>query len=332
MIKNRFFIAFLILSFASNNHTMEPIEEPMSKELTWQDYIAYIGDVLLGDAELITDESSPLAQLPLEIKSKVVSFLITENVTNNLKSCGKTINSLAQLTSKLNKLINNPDFCLKLIKNLAQRFNCSDQKAAEALQTEEAKRRLQIQKKFLAMCRDMDKTRFDHYFNSLYTEYQEYVDLNFTYYLRGFEQSLPTNLLIVSIVTDDITKSRAKTNYLLNTHAINVNNEGYGISPLTFAIQIQNLSIMQLLCNYPTININQKNKSSGDTPLITTIVDNNTNLEFKLNGVQLLLNAGADPELANSNGLTPLQAAKESGDQEIIDLIQNAIDNKHGKK
>ena len=48
--------------------------------------------------------------------------------------------------------------------------------------------------------------------------------------------------------------------------------------------------------------------------------------------IKLLLNAGADPEIVGINDFTSSDAARQTGDQEIIDLIQNAIDKKHRKE
>src|SRR5579862_5307448 len=140
------FIALLLLAATFNTHKTHTME-PISEEPTWQDYTAYVGAILLGDAELVTDESSPLSQLSLEMRSKIVSFLLTGKNTNDLQTCAKTINALAQVNKNLNELINDPHFCLQLIKRLAQRFNCSDFTAVAALKTKEARQRLLLQTK-----------------------------------------------------------------------------------------------------------------------------------------------------------------------------------------
>jgi ankyrin repeat protein len=51
-----------------------------------------------------------------------------------------------------------------------------------------------------------------------------------------------------------------------------------------------------------------------------------------LDTIKYLLECGADPEVANVYGLTPLEGAQYSGNQEIIDLIQDAINQKHKKE
>ena len=42
-----------------------------------------------------------------------------------------------------------------------------------------------------------------------------------------------------------------------------------------------------------------------------------------------LLTAGADPELANNYGITPLDAVRFLANEEIMLIIQHAIDQKH---
>ncbi len=46
--------------------------------------------------------------------------------------------------------------------------------------------------------------------------------------------------------------------------------------------------------------------------------------------IQLLLNHGADPELADDKGITPLEAAIELDDIKIVQMIHNAINKKYG--
>ena len=81
---------------------------------------------------------------------------------------------------------------------------------------------------------------------------------------------------------------------------------------------------VKCLLEYPGIHINQQN-FRGSTALTMAIFDRNIPI------IELLIDAGADPEIANDNGFTLLQIAQETNNQKIIDLIQNAINKKHGK-
>ncbi|HEX4068526.1 MAG TPA: ankyrin repeat domain-containing protein, partial [Candidatus Babeliales bacterium] len=86
------------------------------------------------------------------------------------------------------------------------------------------------------------------------------------------------------------------------------------------------INATKCLLNNPNIAINQQTKTEGWTALLMAIGHRNTLI------LKLLFDANADPELANNDGLTPLQFAEQIKNQEIIDLIRDAIDKKHGKK
>jgi uncharacterized protein len=99
-----------------------------------------------------------------------------------------------------------------------------------------------------------------------------------------------------------------------------------GITPLMLAVMGKNTDTIQCLLTNPNIAID-KQDITGTTALMGAI------LFFKdALIVKQLLDANANPELADNNGLTPLAAAQQTGDQEIIDLIQNAIDKKHKRE
>jgi ankyrin repeat protein len=361
MIKNRFFISFLILSFTCNTHTMKR-----------------------RFRENKSSSAASFANLPSELRQYFIELLSITSTAETIQEAGKIINALAQTNQELNELINKPKFCLMLIKNLAKQFHCSDQEATEALQTEEAKKRLEIQQKFFDAC--------DHgnikTLNLLYKEYQEYVDLNFIFYYFANEKKIETTLLMIAAENNNcplieillkyganINRTDSDRDTALTIAAINKNlnamqcllnnsdiaidqKNNVGATVLMQAIPTDNCSIIQTLLNYGA-NINATS-FDGITPLIAAAFDekvnaikcllknpiividqqNNYGLTaligaiYKKNKliIKLLLDAGADPELTTYNDFTPLQAAQKTGDQEIIDLIQNAIDKKHGKK
>src|SRR6266446_10297661 len=88
-------------------------------------------------------------QLIPELKAYLIESLASMSTATTLEEATKTINALAQTNKELNQLINDPAFCLKLIKHLAQKFNCTDEKAAKTLQTKAAKERSELQSQFL---------------------------------------------------------------------------------------------------------------------------------------------------------------------------------------
>jgi len=85
-----------------------------------------------------------------------------------------------------------------------------------------------------------------------------------------------------------------------------------------------------LYCENSTLIINQQN-NRGETALLHCLIKRKA---YYLAGktfisiVQELLERGADPELGNKEGITPLMAAYDLKNDVVIDLIKQAIQNK----
>lgn len=319
-------IVFLPLISALTIHTME-IQPTIAEQPTFSDYIIYIGDILLGNIQLQPTESSPLQQLPPEIQGKIINFILLNNRANSVTTCGQIINNLARVNKELNELINDPRFCLQLIKHIAQRFNCSDETAAKALQTQAAKQRLAIQQEFERIfCEELFNEQIFNYF---YAHHKNNIDLNFTYKFYGGDTDFKyTPLLFVSKTMHNSGKKRMS--WLLNTGLVNVNcADTYGMTPLMNCATGTSDDLL-LLCNAPGININQKNKR-GQTALLL-LCTHADDFRFTPNNIQILLNAGADPEIADNHGYSPLQIVQDYENEEAIELIKNAIAKKHNKK
>ena len=254
-------------------------------------WAAIVGGVLLGTIKIKMlwqsqpGEPFPFTQLPKEMQNQIIYFLSLNTTASSLKEAAFTINSLAQVNHELNKLINGPAMCLELIKHLAKKFNCSDEQAAKALQTKEAKRRAELQNKLYIRCiTEVWKINTLKNIPSLESLIGQGVDLEFTY-------NTPTSKVFAT--------------------------------PLTIAISAKN-GMLKTLCSLGNkyFDINQYTPS-GTTALIFAI-------SLKAAGkTEILLNAGADPNLADFTGLTPLAAAQQTDNQEIINLIQDAIVKKH---
>jgi hypothetical protein len=275
-------------------------------------------------------EATSFADLSPEMQYYFIQLISTTSNAMSLQEAGKTINALAQTNPELNQIINEPKFCLKLIKNLAQQFNCSDQEAAEALQTQAAKNRLFIQKQFLTLCK---KENFNQQvFNDLYEQYKGYVDLNFTLYLFEFGSKFKLTLLSRGALDNNCPLIET-----LLSHGANINQTitSKGMTALGIATFNTNLSAVKCLLNNPNIVINQRGPKGYTVLLLAMIIEaeqpKKPNESLNLI-VKLLLEAGADPEIASDDGLTPLQVARNTNNQEVIDLIQEAINKKYEKK
>jgi len=290
LTKNNLFIALLLLAITFNTHkthTMEPIEP---KQIGW---VALAGATILGGyvayrqfLSYIHEEPFDFEKLPRDIQQEIIILLAQNNSAQTIEEATAIIRALTQTNKQLNDLINDPQFCLRIIKNLAKQFNCSDREAAETLRTKRAKEQLNIQNL-----------------------------LNLCYHQHNENQ---TNALIKSLIEQGVDLSfSTKSNFGIMA----------GVSiPAWFSFYGFPDVIKSLITHGININEQTSDGSSVLLYVIRTTTPMNV-IEF----VPVLLAAGADPELANYQGLTPLQAAQATGNQEIIDLIQNAIDRKQGK-
>lgn len=67
-------------------------------------------------------------------------------------------------------------------------------------------------------------------------------------------------------------------------------------------------------------------REEGRDPLLSLAV---TRRDMKL--VQLLLDHGADPHLKQESGITPLELARQSGNEEMVRIIENALSESTGE-
>jgi hypothetical protein len=289
------FIALLLITATFNAYSMKrALPTGTLIMLPSGQVMQIVGDIILDNANLNTLLLEPpfeFTELPKDMQNLIIQLLTLETTATSLKTAAYTINSLAQVNKELNNLINNPEFCLQIIKHLAQKFDCTDQEATASLQTPEAKRRLQIQNQLKLFCENTSPVKIFFKITpiknipTLESIIEQGADLNFTY-----------------------------TSSFYHHH--------FTFTPLIFALGKD--VILETLCAVEKnkIDINQRDLD-GNTALILAV-------ERKLiSSIEILLNAGVDPERANNIGQTPLQVAEETGNQEIITLIQDAIDKKH---
>lgn len=343
--KNSLLVIFLF-TISFNVYPMEPAS-PDPSNYKWA---ALAGGVLLGAVGLKhfltyirSEPVTPFAfgDLPSDIQMTIVSFLGEYGSAQTLQESARMINLLAQTNKQLEQFINNSQNCLQLIKNLAKRFGCSDEEAARALQTQQAKRRLQIQMDLFSLCRN----RGDFYIVAGANDLPADIDFEFTY--KGImvpTQNKPkfianiTPLIALSLMGRRLENGPALDFMVqfLFSHNVDINgaNEN-GITALMFAVEFNgNDWVVRRLVQNPTININQQDLQ-GNTALMHCIINDAPNYPSYNNLTWLLSHNDIDPELANFAGLTPLQAVEQQQDafwkDDFIQAIKNAIDKKHGK-
>lgn len=345
MKKNNALIGLMLTAITFNTYNMET---PDPKKIGW---LALAGATIIGGVVAYRQflsyvHAEPLQQgrsfdpfnftgLPEDVRNTIIMLLGENSSATSLHVAAQAINALAQTSKELHQLINDPQFCLKIIKHLAEQFNCSDEAAAQALQTKEAKHRLNMQNQFKMLFLQKDAFNKEE-FNLLYAKYKElgmFIDLNFTY---GNDDNKQTLLLIASTLQQDNT---AKVECLLNTNAVNVNCVNkYGFTPLMLcAINSTDSKAVELLCQFPNININQQNNKGETTVMyLCTICHLGAFIPANL---QILLNYGADPEIKDNKNMTPLQAAARGlrirevkACENVMMMLEAAINKKYSKK
>lgn len=299
-------IALLLLIVTFNSYNMD------SRLFRWA---GIVGNVLLEMVTVQTLFGSPIepfafTSLPKDMQNNIIQLLSIYATATSLESAAFTINSLAQVNKELNELINEPQFCLKIIKHLAIKFKCSDQEVAEALQTQEAKRRLKIQNQL---------------FNTFFPEAEPHAYSIFFSKTKPHEtrpEFIPniSQLMDIRNSNDDF-----DYNFTYKTTIPTV----FGTILMCLAKR-NNAYLLKFFISIGKgkINMNQSNLQ-GETALILLCFQ----MTVKRNpaAIDILLNAGADPEFAPA-GITPLDLVQRVGDQNAIKLIQKAIEKKYEKK
>jgi ankyrin repeat protein len=103
----------------------------------------------------------PFPSLPRDMQYEIMLQYIDDEIASlpgatveyeiaeSLKVAADKIRALALANKDLNSIFNQPTFCFKLIKKLAQKFNAFDEEAAQALGTKCAQDRVKLQNNFL---------------------------------------------------------------------------------------------------------------------------------------------------------------------------------------
>lgn len=302
------FIAILLLTTICTTSTMEPETQSPA-------WLKWLGIKIIGGATSSpTTLENRLASLPADIKKVILGYLAMTDHATSIQEASQAIRSLSEVNKEVNQLINDPQFCLKIIKHLAKKFNCTDETAAKSLHTKEAIHRLAIQREA--------RTNTRKAMESLTTELlSKEVDANFTYNNSdpGLVQYPRAKFLLMHIFPNN--------SYLNKLNASNTN----------FIINLIKRS--KDVINYPTY-FGMTVLDSILTHILNTqiyfgeIILNKPELKsYILKIIEALLNSGADPEIKKKNTFITAQNIAESiGDQDIINLINDAIKQKPEKK
>lgn len=284
-------------------------------------WVENAGNVLLGNlppAPTVFLQTIDFPALPKDIQNLVIDLIKKSYYASNLEEAIFTIRSLSTVNKKLANLINNPVFCFNMVRHLGNKFYVFDYTIYKVLNTPQAKKQ---------------SNNIDELFQLI----------------RIYSQYPLSNLL-------------EQIGMLIDKHQINVNfsfRKGTP-SPLSFAVEYQLLPLVELLINKgadPLLFIPE-----NQTPLFlaVSLAENNDIAmdilrllikalpqgaldwtdDEELNAlcyailrghtktVKVLLDAGADPEF---NKGVPLQIAETVNNEEIIGLLNKAIEQKKRK-
>ncbi len=188
---NAFFSAILLLGAVSTIEAMLPgkrlVKSAKKKVSHWAEVIeqALSGEipttVAITQLNTISNDSSPFSELPKHERNQIIFSISQFGISNDLTTTGKAINNLAQVNKELNTLINDPVIYFNISRDLANRFSCSNEEVARALQTEQAKRELFIQQELFDLCMNKNKLNEIEMTSSLLQLINNGVDLNFIY-------------------------------------------------------------------------------------------------------------------------------------------------------
>ena len=147
-----------------------------------------LGDMLTGEQPIgnmqaqlvIPNDPFPFEKLPNDVKKEIILTASMYNATQSLEEAAQMINNLTLVNKSLNNLINDPEFCLHLIKSLAKRFDCSDFDVSAILKTKQAKKQHALQVDLLDLCLDKYKLNENSVEVHLIALFRNSINLNYT--------------------------------------------------------------------------------------------------------------------------------------------------------
>jgi hypothetical protein len=172
--KNISLTAFFTLLISSNTFAMdkkednEPKKKKTSKTKRFQNWVATAGNIILGkepapQEKILALQETSFVNLPADMQFKIINALQTTADSSSFMQVAQALSTLARTNKQLNNLINNPNFCLKLIKYYARMFEANDATICSLLRIQAAKTRLAIQNSLINdICtnKDPDQMRF----------------------------------------------------------------------------------------------------------------------------------------------------------------------------
>jgi ankyrin repeat protein len=252
-----------------------------------------------------------------------------------LKDAAVTINALAKTNTFFNKSINEDDKTLALIKQLSQQFDCPNIDVARVLCTKAANNRYTLQRSFLV--------GWNHSWDSVKNDINKLkrigLDLNFSY-----KKTHPTPL-IQTVAWQEVGYSNIAC-WLIENGADITCCTPDGRNASMIALANYNVKLIDTLIDHPAFSVNHQDifKNTplhccfsgifcgicASDPIYKGIMDQRFSIVYKI--ITKLLEKGANPTVINTDGDAPLDLAKESRYQPLIELLEKAIADFNSKK
>lgn len=272
------------------------------------------------------EKPSPLLSLPIELQKIIFEFMTTKITASKQKDATQAVWALSHVNKFYNVKINDLSFSDTLINTFSWRFDCAHETIARSLATCAALKRLHIQRPLKQLCLSDEKVT-PQLFNDVID--LKKVNLEFTYTDKS-EQKTP---LMISIDYSNNMYARLLEN---GAQVNGCNAQGWSALSLasksSYTYNSNRRDHFYKLLQLPDINLNQQN-SIGKSPLYLLLFYIHR-CRYYVSGndvamVRALLQAGADPELPDRRNITPLHLADRIYDPTILDLLENAIADKH---
>jgi hypothetical protein len=254
------------------------------------------------------------------LNQKILNSIITTAPSFDIAV--QTIRHFEQ-TSPWKELCNEPNNCLDIIKHCSKTFNLPNEKVALALQIPASSTWYLKQLALENICQQQYRPMNPNVLQALM---QQNVDFGFTY---GTEQCTP---LIIAL--KNISCTPGLLEWLIEKGQAHINNlSENNWTALMYSVYEGNTPNMALaLLKCQNIEVNHQD-NDGNTPLLLLLQSKRfKNYTDNITVVKKLLEKGADPELANNEGIRPLDYARETGKhREVVQFIEDAIIKKHAK-
>ncbi len=290
------YLILILLVLPSLSFGMKQIIEPMQEE---QEYVL---------EQLRKEQSSYLSTLPRELINELQHFIGIRQAIESSKDLKEAIKKLKVLADpKIHaRYFKDLKSLEPIIYALAIKFKVAPNEIAEALKKESVEGAERWLKEVWPQQLQLLEAVREGNMNAIKQLIAQHVNPN----IRGVYLNTP-------LIKATLGSSLEAAQYLLE-HGANVNAQNmYGTTALMEAALQGNLEIVRLLLEHGA-DVNAQS-SEGWTALINAALYNHTDI------VKLLLEHGANPNIKNKFGTTALRKAQDNHNEEMIEILQDAM-------